>query len=99
MYHRKNVFVVVVQWSERRQLRSEALGSIPSGYPGIFSCFYPDLPPVAVLTTNRYSYKCLPILDVWRLGGLVTRPSPSSLVNLACSSSSNTEGECWVAAW
>ena len=29
--------VVVAQWSERRQLRSEALGSIPSGCPGIFS--------------------------------------------------------------
>ena len=39
--------VVVAQWSERRQLRSEALGSIPSGYPCIFSRFYPDLPPVA----------------------------------------------------
>ena len=41
--------VVVAQWSERRQLRSDALGSIPSGYPCIFSsvCFYPDLPPVA----------------------------------------------------
>ena len=42
--------VVVTQWSERRQLRSEALGSIPSGYPYIFSFSYPDLPPV--LTTN-----------------------------------------------
>ena len=31
------------------QLRSEALGLIPSGYPCTFSsvCFYPDLPPVA----------------------------------------------------
>ena len=28
--------VVVVQWSERRQLRSEALGSISSGYPSFF---------------------------------------------------------------
>ena len=28
--------VVVVRWSERRQLRSEALGSIPSGCPSIF---------------------------------------------------------------
>ena len=43
---------------------------------------------------DRYMY----ILGVWRLGGLVTPPSPSSLVNLACSSSLNTEGECWVAA-
>ena len=40
---------VLAQWSERRQLRLEALGSIPSGYPCIFSfsCFCPDLPPVA----------------------------------------------------
>ena len=29
--------VVVAQWSERRQLWSEALGSIPSGCPSIFS--------------------------------------------------------------
>ena len=29
--------VVVAQWSVRGQLRSEALGSIPSGFPGIFS--------------------------------------------------------------
>ena len=28
--------VVVAQWSELRQLRSEALGSIPSGYPSFF---------------------------------------------------------------
>ena len=31
--------VVLAQWSERRQLRSEALGLIPSGCPGIlFLC-------------------------------------------------------------
>ena len=40
--------VVVAQWSEHRQLRSEALGSIPSGCPSFFlQCFYSDLPPVA----------------------------------------------------
>ena len=27
-----------------------------------------------------------------------SKPALTSLVNLACSSSSNTEGECWVAA-
>ena len=56
---------VVAQWSECRQLRLEALGLIPSGYPCIFFltvCFYPDLPvayhqflpPVVV---NQYGYK------------------------------------------
>ena len=57
--------VVVAQWSECRQLRSEASGSIPSGYPCIFSsvCFYPDLPPVAYhqflppVAVNQYSHK------------------------------------------
>ena len=57
--------VVVAQWSERRQLRSGALGSIPSGYPCIFYsvCFYPDLPPVAYhqflppVVVYQYSYK------------------------------------------
>ena len=57
--------VVVAQWSEHRQLRSEALGSIPSGYPCIFSsvCFYRDLPPVAYhqflppVVVYQYSYK------------------------------------------
>ena len=57
--------VVIAQWSERRQLRLEALGSIPSGYPCIFSsvCFYPDLPPVAYhqfllpVVVDQYSYK------------------------------------------
>ena len=42
--------VVIAQWSERRQQRSEALGSIPCGYTHAFfpfSCFYPDLLPVA----------------------------------------------------
>ena len=46
--------VVVAQWSERRQLRSEALGSIPSGYPCIFSSsilIYHQL-----LTTTSYMY-------------------------------------------
>ena len=27
----------VAQWSERLQLKQEALGSIPGGYPGFFS--------------------------------------------------------------
>ena len=35
--------VVVAQWSERRQLRSEALGSISSGCPCIFSESISDL--------------------------------------------------------
>ena len=57
--------VVIAQWSEHRQLRSEALGLIPSGYPAFFLsvCFYANFPPVAlptVLTTsdqyNYYSY-------------------------------------------
>ena len=54
----------MAQWSERQQLKSEALGSIPSGYPCIpFSMFYPDLPPVAYhqflppVVVNQYSYK------------------------------------------
>ena len=33
----RRVWVVVAQWSERRQLRSEAMGSIPSGYLCKFS--------------------------------------------------------------
>ena len=42
MYDRLTVYVlgcgiVIAQWSERRQIRSEALGSIPSGCPCIFS--------------------------------------------------------------
>ena len=60
------------------------------------------LPPV--ITTSYYHQlllisivKCLPMLGVWRLGGLVT-PAFPFMVNFACSSSSNTEGECWVAA-
>ena len=75
--------VVVAQWSERRQLRLEALGSIPSGYPCIFS---PDLPPVAYhqflpsVIVNQYIVTkilmCLPMLGVWRLGGLVTPAFP-----------------------
>ena len=60
-----------VQWSEQRQLRSEALGSIPSGYPCIFSsvCFYPDLLPVAYhqflppVVVNQY------IVTKWGGGG------------------------------
>ena len=41
--------VVVAQWSERRQLRSEALGSIPSGYPCMSILIYhQSLPPVVV---------------------------------------------------
>ena len=71
--------VVVAQWSERRQLRSEVLGSIPSGYPCIFSsvCFYPDLPPVSyhqllLISIVTKIIMCLPMLGVWRLGGLVT---------------------------
>ena len=36
--------VVVAQWSERRQLRSEALDS---WLPMHFFSLYPDLPPVA----------------------------------------------------
>ena len=65
--------VVVAQWSERRQLRSEALGSIPSGYPCIFSsvCFYPDLPPPVAyhqfllpVVVNQYSYKNYHVLLV-----------------------------------
>ena len=44
-----------------RQLRSEALGSIPTGYPSIFS-LYCDLPPVAYhpflppVVVNQNSY-------------------------------------------
>ena len=44
--------VVVAQWSERRQLRSEALGSIPSGYPCIFS--FAILIYHQLLTTSSY---------------------------------------------
>ena len=47
--------VVIAQWSERRQQRSEALGLIPSGCPGIFSfllLYDQFLPPVV----NQYIY-------------------------------------------
>ena len=54
--------IVVAQWSEHQQLRSEASDSIPSDYPGIFSVIYPDLPPVAscyhhAVVVNQYSFK------------------------------------------
>ena len=53
--------VVIAQWSERRQQRSEALDLIPSAwlYPCIFSfsCFYPDLPPLA------YHHFLPPVVD------------------------------------
>ena len=54
--------VVVAQWSEHLQLRLEALGSIPSSCPGIFSLslfdlllYHKFLPPVI----NQYSYNII----------------------------------------
>ena len=44
--------VVVAQWSERRQLRSETLGSIPSGYPSFSILIYRQL------LTNSLTTSC-----------------------------------------
>ena len=46
--------VVVAQWSERRQLRSEALDSIPSSYPCIFLQYVSILIYHQLLTTSSY---------------------------------------------
>ena len=73
---------VHVQWSESRQLRSEALGSIPSGYPSFFR-FYSDLPPVAyqqfllpvvvirIVTKNSHVYMYIIILYMYIIHVLV----------------------------
>ena len=54
--------------------------------------FYAHSPPVA------YHLFLPPVVNQYRCVWVIPRPSPSSLVNLACSASSNTESDCCVAA-
>ena len=65
--------VVIAQWSERRQLRSDALGSILSALPKhFFSQFVsmPIYPPVALPTTSghvvQYTCKCIYMHVCWQ---------------------------------
>ena len=52
--------VVVAQWSECRQLRLEALGSIPSGYPCIFLQYmYVSILIYHQLLTTSYYHQLL----------------------------------------